>query len=254
MCITGCKKTKTYNLDGLTAEYCYEHKTSEMINTRHEKCDECRFQASFGYMDTNLREKCSIHKLNGMINLKHKNIPCIGYMCKSCRTPNHNGYCSEKCYISNNLQDYVYVENSNILYKEYLVFKYLKESYHYNIVCDKIYTCKYRPDFCISMDGFTMLIELDEYQHKSYSKHSENDRIENIYHAVNEPLYIIRFNPDGYITKDGNIKSPFMDNTIINMIDWENRLQSLTDTINTCIAKGAPCTYEIIHLFYDSDK
>jgi hypothetical protein len=264
MCIIkGCKNVKTYNLVGLEAQYCGDHKSDDMINTRHERCTECRFQASFGYIELNQREKCSIHKLDGMINLKHKNINCIGHLCEEARVPNMNGYCSQKCYIGNNLQEYIYNDNSGILYKEYLIFKHLKETYTYNIIWNKIYCGQYRPDFHISFPTFSILIEIDEYQHKTYNKKNEHDRIENIYHMVNKPLYIIRFNPDAYDSvapqsgasqpRWGKGLSPFCNGKIINEDEWNHRLNQLNYTVNTCIDGKLPDTYKIIYLFYNEN-
>lgn len=258
MCILkGCKRVRTYNYDGLHAEYCGQHKLDNMINTRHEKCHDCNFQASFGYIAQNKRVRCRMHKVDGMINLKHKNIRCKGYLCVSCKQPNHNGYCSEKCFISNNLQEYTYNENSGILYKEYLIFKHLKETYpEHNIIWDKIYCCLYRPDFSIAFDGFTVIIEVDEYQHRKYGSENELTRIENIYHTSGIPVYVVRFNPDKYECNGMIIKSPFRYGELIDADNWANRLQELTYTINTCINNGlndeGPNTYEIIRLFYDA--
>jgi hypothetical protein len=260
MCIIqGCKHVKTYNLAGLEAQYCSKHKSNDMINTRHERCSECRFQASFGYIESNKREKCRIHKLDGMINLKHKNIHCIGDSCGEARVPNMNGYCSHKCYIGNNLQEYVYDNTSGvrkdttlggvILYKEYIIFKHLKETYTHHIIWNKIYCGQYRPDFTICFPDFDILIEIDEYQHKTYNKKNEHDRIENIYYMVNKPLYIIRFNPDEY---DKGC-SPFCDGKIINEDEWNYRLQQLDYTVNTCIEQKLPDTYKIIYLFYNEN-
>jgi len=267
MCIRkGCKRVRTYNYDGLHAEYCADHKTDDMINTRHEKCEECRYQASFGFLTENKRVRCRMHKVEGMINLKHKNIKCDGDGCGSCASPNHNGYCSKKCFISNNLQEYIYNETDGILYKEYLIFKHLKETYpDHNIIWDKIYSCNYRPDYRISFDGFTIIIEADEYQHHGYS--NETERIELMYHNVMEPLFVIRFNTDAYRHSGKIVRSPFSYNILKDTVEWTRRLASLTDAINKCIDcaferdcvassalpnVGYPDTYEIIRLFYDA--
>lgn len=273
MCIfKGCQFGKLFNYEGLPPKYCGKHKLEGMIDIKHERCDECRYQASFGFIEENKRVKCRTHMIEGMINLKHKNIRCKGYLCGSCKQPNHNGYCSEKCYISNNLQEYdllrrsspegtydllhTYNEHSGILYKEYLIFKHLKETYpDHNIIWDKIYSCQYRPDFCISFDEFTLIIEIDEDQHKSYDKENEINRIENIYHTKGKPMYVVRFNPDTYKRDGIEIHSPFIRCELIDVENWTNRLQDLTYTINTCINNGlndkGPHTYEIIRLFYD---
>ena len=256
MCIVkNCKTVKTYNFIGLHPQYCQLHKTDGMINVRHEICTECRQQASFGYLETNIREKCSIHAERDMINLKHKNTKCIGHDCGECRIPQLNGYCSEKCYINNNLQEYIYYDTSGILYKEYLLFKHLKERFTHNIIWNKEYCGLYRPDFRISLNGFTIIIELDEDQHRTYNKQQEVDRIENIYHIIQEPLYVIRFNPDNYNSSCIKIKSPFLNNKLIDEIEWTNRLQYLENTIHNCIETGlssdAKNTYSIQYLFYN---
>ena len=266
MCIfKGCHLGKLFNYEGLPPKYCGKHKLEGMIDIKHERCDECRYQASFGYFEENKRVKCRTHMIEGMINLKHKNTNCKGYLCRSCKRPN-NDYCSEKCYISNNLQEYdlTYTYNyhsgiteSRILYKEYLIFKHLKETYPtHNIIWDKIYSCQYRPDFCISFDEFTLIIEIDEDQHKSYDKENEINRIENIYHTKGKPMYVVRFNPDTYKRDGIEIHSPFRYGALVDVDNWTNRLQDLTYTINTCIHNGLnnniPSTYELIRLFYDN--
>jgi hypothetical protein len=257
MCIIKeCKNVKTYNFDGLEPEYCRVHKTDNMINVRHERCSECRFQASFGFLESNIRERCSIHRMDGMINLKHKNIICVSPHCTEARTPNLNGYCSVKCYINDNIHEYVYKDDSGILYKEYLLFKHLKQTYSHNIIWNKIFCCGYRPDFRISFDTFTLIIELDEYQHKSYDKKEEIDRIENMYYTSNIPLVIIRFNSDTYVGNKISVRSPFTKNILTNEVEWTNRLQRLNDTIQKYITDGlnniVPSTYQIDYLFYDS--
>lgn len=254
MCIIEtCKKSKTYNYAGLKAEYCSDHKLVDMINVRHDICTECNLQASFGYLPDNIRERCRIHMLPDMINLKHKNTKCADATCMEARHPNLNGYCSLKCFINDN-DEYIYTDNSKILYKEYLLFKHLKQTYTYKIIWDKIFCCGYRPDFRIQFDNFAILIELDELQHRAYGKKEEIDRIENMYHMINEPLYIIRFNPDHY-RDTKRVRSPFKNNVLINSDDWNNRLTCLIETINTCINDGLcgnlPSMYSIHYLFYD---
>jgi hypothetical protein len=105
------------------------------------------------------------------------------------------------------------------------------------------------------LNGFTIIIELDEDQHRTYNKQHELDRIENIYHIIQEPLYVIRFNPDNYNSSFTKIKSPFLNNKLIDEIEWTNRLQYLENTIHNCIEKGlsgdAKNTYSIQYLFYN---
>ena len=51
------------------------------------------------------------------------------------------------------------------------------------------------------------------------------------------------------------IKSPFLNNKLIDEIEWTNRLQYLENTIHNCIETGlssdAKNTYSIQYLFYN---
>lgn len=268
MCvIDGCKSSKTYNFIGLDALYCKEHKQEDMVNTRHEKCEDCNLQASFGYLEHNKRIKCSDHKLNGMVNLKHKNSKCIGYLCDSVRSQNLNNYCTFKCYISNtfkkNISNEINLDNK-VSYKEYILFKHVNTFINQQsllpikpIVWDKVLCkglCDYRPDFMILYNDFIILIELDEMQHKSYNKTNELTRIQNIHNTLNKPLFIIRFNPDMYYDGNNIIISPFKNNILVNETEWNNRLKQLDNKLNECINLTTKNnTYIISHLFYDKD-
>lgn len=250
MCIYGCKNANTYNLVGLKAEYCNTHKTSEMVNTKHELCAVCNTQASYGYLDDNKRISCVIHKLDGMINLKNKNIRCKDTTCLG----NNNkvdGYCSVKCYISNNLDNLENINDYLISLKEFLVYKYLSSNFTKKIIWDKLIKgCNYRPDFLMKFDNFNIIIEVDQHQHKDYDKNNELKRIQTIHTCLNTPLFVIRLNTDSY----DNNQSCFNNTSLRNIDDWNNRLQKLNTTINECINReqNELCELDIIYLFYDS--
>jgi len=254
MCgIVECTLGKSYNYNGLKPKYCSIHKLDGMINTRHEVCIDCNKQASFGLESNNLRLKCSDHKTDDMINLKHKNIKCLDELCiikKNCI----NGYCSLKCKLSNISHELVCkTDLMNISNKEHLLFRFLQTKFM-KVYWDKqIKGTLFRPDFRINFNTFQILIELDEEQHKKYDKNNEIKRIDDIYNALNIPVYVIRFNPDRYIVgynKDV-VKSCFSGDLCVNTTEWDCRLDKLMFTINECINKSVCEKYEIIYLFYD---
>jgi hypothetical protein len=243
MCnVVGCKTSKSFNFFGLKAEYCGTHKLEGMINTKHEVCDECCNQASYGFITNNLRIKCSSHRTTEMINLKTKNIKCLDDLCNN-NFIRYNEYCSIKCYLSNTSPENTKQEDlKHISSKEYLVYRFLQKSYvDKNIKWNKqINGTLYRPDFIINFGKYQILIEVDENQHLFYNKNSEICRIEEIQRCLNMPLYVIRFNPDKYIINDEVLTTELV-----------NRLDALKECIDNCSNKDVCEKYEIEYLFYN---
>ena len=243
MCnVVGCKTSKSFNFVGLKAEYCGTHKLEGMINTKHEKCDECDNQASFGFINNNLRIKCGTHKTSDMINLKTKNIKCLDDLCNN-NFIKYKEYCSIKCYLNNTSHENTTQEDlKHISYKEYLVYRFLQKSFvDKNIKWNKhINGTLYRPDFIINFLTYQILIEVDEDQHKYYNKNIEICRIEEIQKCLNMPLYVIRFNPDKYIINDEVFTTELI-----------SRLDTLKECIDNCSNKDICKKYEIEYLFYN---
>lgn len=83
-----CKVRATFNLDGLSPEYCVIHKTEEMINTDAKRCevDDCKTQPTFGYED-DIATRCKEHSLEDMIDIK-------SVLCEveECKTQAHYGF------------------------------------------------------------------------------------------------------------------------------------------------------------------
>ncbi len=77
----GCKKQPTYGFENGKAEYCFEHKQTEMIDIKHEKCKflGCKKRPNFGLENHNERY-CFEHKLPEMIDIQHKK--CKSVDCK----------------------------------------------------------------------------------------------------------------------------------------------------------------------------
>ena len=56
----------------------------------------------------------------------------------------------------------------------------------------------FRPDFRIDVQSHTVVIEVDEHQHRSYDQVSEIDRMRRITDDMGWPCVFIRYNPDSY--------------------------------------------------------
>ena len=76
-----CKTIPIYNLEGEKAIYCSLHKQEGMIDVKHKKCkyEECKKRSRFN-IEGKKAIYCSTHKLKGMVNVTYK--PCKYEGCK----------------------------------------------------------------------------------------------------------------------------------------------------------------------------
>ena len=75
ICIV-CKKTQSYfNHCGLKSQYCFNCKIDGMINVNVKKCLECDEKSLYNYKGTRIQKYCKKNKLDKMFNC-HNNI-CI---------------------------------------------------------------------------------------------------------------------------------------------------------------------------------
>lgn len=82
---------------------------------------------------------------------------------------------------------------------------------------------KERPDFVLETEcGFFVVVEVDEFQHFSYTSECENTRMINISQSLGGPTMFIRFNPDNYTV--GNSKQH------VRLADRYNILKKWLDT------------------------
>jgi EsV-1-7 cysteine-rich motif len=93
-----CKSIASCNVLGLKAKYCAEHKTDDMINVKHKRCQHPKCKSGASYNVLGLKAKyCAEHKTDDMINVKYKR--CQHPNCKSGASCNVLGlkakYCAE---------------------------------------------------------------------------------------------------------------------------------------------------------------
>ena len=297
-CITCNKKRANFNLPNKTnALYCGKCKSPEMINVKSKKCIVCKDKIpNFNFPTESKGLYCSDCSLPNMINVVSKkclkcnskqpnfNLPTEskGLYCGKCKSPEmidvvhpkcitnlceqfstKNNYCI-RCYYYHNPDK----KPKRLKVKEEEVVNYLKQELKdIELITDKALIgdgicLKNRPDVLIHLNNYSIIVEIDENQHKFYNPICDEARINNIQEALNRPIVIIRFNPDSYSENGKKIKSCFKNDekTGLKTIpknkeeDWNNRLAKLKETI---INELDDCTDEpirIIKLFYDIKK
>ncbi len=119
---------------------------------------------------------------------------------------------------------------------------------------------KRKPDFYVDMGTHIVIIEVDEYQHKSYECICENKRMMEISKDFNHrPVVLIRFNPDSYINSNSvKILSCWTPGTTgifrvpkNKQNKWNTRLDILKEQILYWTHNVTEKMVEVIHLFYD---
>lgn len=87
---------------------------------------------------------------------------------------------------------------------------------------------KFICDFVLSVNGITIIIEVDEYQHGSHSKIGELQREDAIVNAFHDqPVYVFRYNPDAYM-HEGTICGPDNGITIVRMLLLAKKLPTFS--------------------------
>jgi hypothetical protein len=111
----------------------------------------------------------------------------------------------------------------------------------------------YRPDFVFDMGSHTIVIELDENQHKSYDTSCDNKRLVSIFQGLgSRPMVLLRFNPDRYETTGGCFRK---DGSIVGKgNEWITRTSSLKSRIDHWLAAQPEREITIEHLFFDTSR
>ena len=189
---------------------------------------------------------------------------CKSTFCETRKNINkkYNGYCT-RCYIHLFPDEPV---SRNYKTKEYAVLEFIRNNYpEHTWVNDKIVDggcSKKRPDIFLDLLTHSIIIEIDENQHKTYDN-CEIKRINLLFEDLGDRhIVFIRFNPDDYLDKNNNkITSCWgFDRNGLSSVkkskqfEWGYRLDTLKYTVDEvlCIDNieiTNPLTY--INLFYD---
>jgi hypothetical protein len=185
---------------------------------------------------------------------------CKSSWCETTRNRKYEGYCLF-CYV-NKFPDKPISRNYKT--KELNVVDNVKEFYpNFTWRCDKKICdgcSKRRPDMLVDLGSHIIIVEVDENAHTNYDSSCENKRMMELSKDVgHRPIVFIRFNPDQYIDRTGEVvKSCWkIDNRSgIFHVDtkkegkWKDRLLDLNDEIQYWIDNPSEKTIEIVELFY----
>jgi hypothetical protein len=251
-----CESCPSYGTEWNKPLYCKQHKKEGMEDVKHKRCEEkdCESRASYG---TEWKKPlyCNQHKKEGMENVVSKR-------CSLCDlthifNPQYKGLCL-RCFI------YTYPNQKvarNYKVKEQHVADHIKQNYNdYYITFDKITGgCSLRrPDILIDLGTHTIIIEVDENQHKDYDTTCEIARINELFtDLADRPIVLICFNPDGYTKNKKKHLSSFKYHQksgvpiVRNETEWKGRLNKLDDTIANWLNAIPNEAVIIENLFYD---
>jgi len=257
-CINCNLKVPVFNYpDEKRAIYCGDCKKTDMINVISTKCIKCNLKIpNFNYPDEKNAVYCGDCKKEDMIDIRSPK--CQTNLCE--QQSQKDNYCM-RCYYFINPSK----RPKRLKLKEEEVIKYIKNNFKdIDMITDKCLIgdglcLRTRPDILIHLNKHSIIIEIDENQHKFYNPICDEARINNIQEALNRPIIIIRFNPDDYTDKGKKIKSCFKDDekTGLKTIpknkldDWNNRLSVLKNIINDNLEYLNDEPIKIIKLFYD---
>ncbi len=261
----GCNMRPSYGEDfGMSPIYCSEHKKKGMVNVVNTKCqyNGCTTQSVFNFYGQTIGIYCAAHKKDDMVDV-------MNTLCKTpfCGIQAHNktykGYCLN-CFIHMFPDDPVY---KNYKTKEQSVVNFIKEEFpDLDWISDKVIKnglSLKRPDIFLNCNDYSIIVEIDEDQHKGYQEICENKRIMELSQDLKfKNCVFIRFNPDGYKLKNTKVKSCWTPNklgiltTSENKKEWNDRLKKLRDEVKYWI-KNKPTKptklIEVVKLFYDKE-
>ena len=283
----GCIKKPFYNLPSETkGRFCKNHKGEDMIDVLSDSCrnEECNKRATFNHPGKEAKF-CGLHKEDGMIDvkthrceydgcmtvpvfnnpgtkrgrfcLKHKEPEMEDVKNPRCKTPmcdvilgSKKDYCA-RCFA------YIFPDEKHGHFKtrEMKLKEYLTQQYpDKTITHDKHVEChRYRPDFVFDMGSHTIVIEIDENQHRSYDTSCDNKRLVSIFQGLgSRPIVMVRFNPDRYdnvqgcFKRDGQLSGTGQ--------EWKKRTGHLKERIDHWIGTQPDREISVEHLFFNTDR
>jgi hypothetical protein len=191
-----------------------------------------------------------------MIDLRNKK--CLSTTCTTAaKCPHLRGYCA-KCFKLKFPEEYKY----NARVKESAVVDFILKCFPGRAwVCNKtVNGGKSRPDIIIDMETYWIIIEIDEDQHKIYTKEKEQKRIKALLVDTEfRPVCLIRINPDSYKTDGTTVPSCWKKNnktTVCELVhpeEWAARMEVLRVHVFKALTEGPETEEHIqtVKLFFD---
>ncbi len=110
-----------------------------------------------------------------------------------------------------------------------------------------------RPDFYFDAGGHTVVLEVDEHQHRGSAYECERTRMVNLASTVGLPTVFVRFNPDGYKPAPGVKAVPAFEKRREALLKvLRHHLEALRATPEQVQLASATGAWEV-RLFFDGD-
>ncbi len=251
-CIQCKKKQPTFG-SGNKPTHCVDCiDKSTMTDARHPICkaENCTKRSTFGSRK-NRPQFCAAHNNDGLPDV-------LNPICTNCNITsanrNYKPLCAY-CYYELNPEE---ERTINFKTKEFAFINGLKEHYP-NIIQDRKIkggSSKRRPDGLLELDNHYIVIEIDEGQHSCYTEEIELNRLLQIQKDLNDqPIIVIRINPDGYNKDNKRIRGCFTKSKKTNKLELNNfefnkRMKVLFEVFENAVANTSDKKFEIIRLFY----
>ena len=211
----------------------------------------------------------AVKSITSLAFLMHvKNCLCLNgrsFKCPNCRLMFKSRYrlAGHDCIRREGVVDSHMLGTRNRRFKERLVLNYLTTEFSkVQWIWNKQVSngsSNLRPDILCDLGDQIVIVEVDEFQHATYTRRLDKRRELELSRDVgNKPLVIIRFNPDGY-TRDGtDIKSCFGTNEHGTMQiatcqanQWKERLTCLSYAVSHWMTMIPSQAIKVVRLFFD---
>lgn len=228
-----CDKMATYGFIGQNAEYCA---TCKIINTIYQPRKRCVFKkckevATYG-IRINQRLHCENHHIENEKNFFEKN-------CKSCGLQNVLDQADLCQYCNSETFKYFKLRKENEIVT-LLIANGIK--FTYNKIANGTKCGRERCDIVIQCEGYIVILEIDENQHKPYSCECEQIRMINVTQSYGGmPCFWIRYNPDKFSIQHENQD-----------ITQNQRHQKLLEWIKYAQNRKMENLGEVMYLCYDN--
>lgn len=235
----GCKTRPSYGYVDGPATFCKKHCKDSMVDVVSNLCEDthCNKSACFGYVGK-APSRCSVHADLDMVNLMYPTCATAGCgtrihpekhpgikFCASCDVDGRRPARSRE------------MQAANAMSKAGLYWN----SWNKEIGDGRVCGGRYRPDFVFERPSFTIIIEIDEFQHSPKGYECDNRRMLDIFNAYGGlPVHFIRFNPDEF--RIGQKKCTQ---------DGMSRLLMLIRTLKTFLDHPPSPQFTITRLYYD---
>ena len=201
-----CDKNANYGINKKSQRYCVNHKLDDMVDIISKKCITCNItRSNFNYSNESKALYCGDCKLNDMIDIKSKK-------CNNCNINYASWKYKPHCF---NCFGYLNPNDSrvrNFKTKEQAYMSEIQKVYPDIILDQKIEggCSRRRPDGLIDCLTHSVIIEIDENEHKSYDDSCSNFRMMELFEDLgSRPIVFIRFNPDSYKLNNTRVRGSF---------------------------------------------